>query len=1215
MQRRQETQRLLAGRNEANPVEFASAFNLGTGAAPVPGVSGGREAGGGLGDSYGQAIAGIGEFASKHFREAAKTRYEKKAMEGAMAYQQGKSIDEIDMDGNKWALEGYRVMEAETASTALFAAQQMEISQGLHELDPDAFRERYTGRLEQALAGHDERTQDLIKQRMMEQMPRLVDQHTREHMGYTEQKNFDALAISVAQMSIDPENSDKLLAFARGERGSEGLSDARREAAVIRGIQTAYENDNPLAYSILKQHGALDDLSMEQTMALRQSQQAFENRKRGEYNETFFEARQNLTNSIERGDFADPHDAVAAYSALLAENSITMNYADATAAYGAAQTAGQHHHRAITLEMETAKLNGDFEKVAELSATFAEAAITNRDVQNGTFYSAMGQFEAGGYDTLFGNSENSRFPVRVSQMTIGELKDFSSPSGQYGQWVASSRRDGRQGTVATPMGKFQIVGSTLRTAATEMGLPDNTVFSPEVQRDIAAHLAKKRLASSSTMPGKIRALRNEWDGFNKASESTMVAIVQELEGTASITDHDYGDFDNERWKNLVTGFEGDLELAAVAYSSDGVGSERAREWEAQGRPDNFLTSKEEAFVRKVTNESSGHRYATAQSRAAVAETVYNRVAEDNAIDLYARVEPQLRALDAQVANMDISVDAYKFQRDELYSIYELDRTIQSTDRELAALDARLKAEQGIAKLQGDEAYEQNLAGFNVVTHDMGLVAEEAIQRVLDQVPADGVSPGEHAQHQTDEIARIQREFREGVLQEGQQRGITFKDQKIEDMLTKASSDFAEHTRNAQQQAMERAEIDRAVNEGRLGRIDSGLAEQAWTEANEQAINRARRESAGLTGDAKDQAVANLHQQYMEDWTAKTGYVPKHVRDKHSAAMTGELVVDGEINPFVTDAIQSYASMKRRSGMAADQLMEPEAQAVAEAVLGLSGGNPEHMPLVIRQLWAEGLEKAFRGQPLPDFMERADVKQHVNNALQGTGMQRFAARIFGEQEGSFRDLNLPQHEMDALEGFVNSRIEHMHSLVPGLNPKYIVDMAVQQAADSVVAIPARPDASAVEEFGARVRGTARGLFTPPTSTERSVRSIVDNPFGNTFIIDPTGGNIRQDVFGMAGEQYNNSHVGKALHGFINSEEFRSSVDVEFEFGDYSMNYLGTGKMIVEVAPTRGTQVDRFGRSIVDTMFGNSLPDTFMFEVDLSEAGEWYKQRDRNKLTGN
>jgi len=93
--------------------------------------------------------------------------------------------------------------------------------------------------------------------------------------------------------------------------------------------------------------------------------------------------------------------------------------------------------------------------------------------------------EASSYDTLFGNSEQPGQPFagkRVTEMTLGEALKFADPSGPYGKWVQSQTG----GDVATPMGRYQIVGSTMAQAARELGISLDTRLTPEIQDQLAA---------------------------------------------------------------------------------------------------------------------------------------------------------------------------------------------------------------------------------------------------------------------------------------------------------------------------------------------------------------------------------------------------------------------------------------------------------------------------------------------------------------------------------------------------------------------------------------------------------------------------------------------------------------------------------------------------------------------------------------------------------
>lgn len=152
----------------------------------------------------------------------------------------------------------------------------------------------------------------------------------------------------------------------------------------------------------------------------------------------------------------------------------------------------------------------------------------------GSFYDLLDKHEGGGgWDTLFGHSQNGgRFDgVRVSQMTLDEVSDFADPSGEYGQWVKQQlAASGQRARVATPMGRGQIVGTTLRNTAKAMGLPGDTKFDEGTQKAMIRHLAMNRIRGQSTMSGKLAAMRAEWEGFKHVSDADLSRAIRELEG-------------------------------------------------------------------------------------------------------------------------------------------------------------------------------------------------------------------------------------------------------------------------------------------------------------------------------------------------------------------------------------------------------------------------------------------------------------------------------------------------------------------------------------------------------------------------------------------------------------------------------------------------------------------------------------------------------------
>lgn len=137
---------------------------------------------------------------------------------------------------------------------------------------------------------------------------------------------------------------------------------------------------------------------------------------------------------------------------------------------------------------------------------------------------------AGDYDTLFSHAQRDggQFAgVRPSQMTLDELYTFTDPKGDYGRWVAQQNN----GTVATPVGAGQIVGSTMRRAAQQMGLSGDTRFTPEVQDAMINHLASNRLRGLNDSVAKRRALRNEWHGFRNVSDAELDSAISGFEAS------------------------------------------------------------------------------------------------------------------------------------------------------------------------------------------------------------------------------------------------------------------------------------------------------------------------------------------------------------------------------------------------------------------------------------------------------------------------------------------------------------------------------------------------------------------------------------------------------------------------------------------------------------------------------------------------------------
>jgi hypothetical protein len=88
--------------------------------------------------------------------------------------------------------------------------------------------------------------------------------------------------------------------------------------------------------------------------------------------------------------------------------------------------------------------------------------------------------ESGGdYNALYNyqNRPDGRFSgVRLTEMPISDVLSFTNPQGEYASYVRS-----QVGRTATPVGRYQVVGSTLRDAVNALGIDPSTPFNQETQ--------------------------------------------------------------------------------------------------------------------------------------------------------------------------------------------------------------------------------------------------------------------------------------------------------------------------------------------------------------------------------------------------------------------------------------------------------------------------------------------------------------------------------------------------------------------------------------------------------------------------------------------------------------------------------------------------------------------------------------------------------------
>jgi hypothetical protein len=126
--------------------------------------------------------------------------------------------------------------------------------------------------------------------------------------------------------------------------------------------------------------------------------------------------------------------------------------------------------------------------------------------------------ESGGdYNALFGysNRPGGKFEgVKLTDMTVNEVAEFTDPKGPYGQWVKD-----QIGYVATPTGAFQTVGTTLKDAMRGLGLTGDEPYDQNTQDAIGMWIYENQGPEA-------------WEGWNKGNTVASGAGSTSVSGGA-----------------------------------------------------------------------------------------------------------------------------------------------------------------------------------------------------------------------------------------------------------------------------------------------------------------------------------------------------------------------------------------------------------------------------------------------------------------------------------------------------------------------------------------------------------------------------------------------------------------------------------------------------------------------------------------------------------
>jgi len=206
--------------------------------------------------------------------------------------------------------------------------------------------------------------------------------------------------------------------------------------------------------------------------------------------------------------------------------------------------------------------------------------------------------ESGGdYNALFGysNRPGGKFEgVKLTDMTVNEVAEFTDPKGPYGQWVKD-----QIGYVATPTGAFQTVGTTLKDAMRGLGLTGDEPYDQNTQDAIGMWIYENQGPEA-------------WEGWNKGNTVASGAGSTSVSGSAGADTLGTGNNVEDILAQLYPQMSPEDEKKQnrkdfFAAASQGLSAL------SQGRPQDFSNIRQ-AKEQRTHSGSAGHAGARARPR-------------------------------------------------------------------------------------------------------------------------------------------------------------------------------------------------------------------------------------------------------------------------------------------------------------------------------------------------------------------------------------------------------------------------------------------------------------------------------------------------------------------------------------------------------------------------------------------------------------------------
>ncbi len=136
---------------------------------------------------------------------------------------------------------------------------------------------------------------------------------------------------------------------------------------------------------------------------------------------------------------------------------------------------------------------------------------------------------SGSYDVILGNTQNTFFPEGLTNTSVANVIKVGSARGK-GSMLKTL------GQNSTAMGRFQIVGKTLRGLVTSMGIDTSKKFDKDMQDSMFKELLRQRgfekfLNGDISLNDFVKEMQKEWHGFavNREAKTKLIALLMSIQ--------------------------------------------------------------------------------------------------------------------------------------------------------------------------------------------------------------------------------------------------------------------------------------------------------------------------------------------------------------------------------------------------------------------------------------------------------------------------------------------------------------------------------------------------------------------------------------------------------------------------------------------------------------------------------------------------------------